>query len=267
MVPRAELRVFQPLQAFPPDEQAHWERFIVAGGAARPGRPIYRQRTTGDRLGFLAASHGEGADVRLEDGVYYVCPWRTRLRVLASLLSFREAPPFEGSEAFVPDDEVRRAAKELAKLRRRHPRAVSFIMESPWHVPLRWFVLFADEERRLTQEEGSHRLAYRTTARKAMRRADRAVPILRRTDLGPVADTIVELAEWLSAFDPRSLVELDYGGLCSLLTWDEMDDDRSARDVQDALTALSSGEFPRSAELYQSVIGRWADVRSQESMN
>jgi hypothetical protein len=37
--------------------------------------------------------------------------------------------------------------------------------------------------------------------------------------------------------------------------------------VQDALSALSSEEFPRSADLYQSVITRWAEVRNHESMN
>jgi hypothetical protein len=78
---------------------------------------------------------------------------------------------------------------------------------------------------------------------------------------------IVELYEWLAAFDRRSLLELDYGGLCDLMTWDELDDDHSARDIQDALKALSSDEFPRSAELYQSVISRWAEVRGHETLN
>jgi hypothetical protein len=103
--------------------------------------------------------------------------------------------------------------------------------------------------------------------RKAARRAERAIPGLRRTDLGPVADMIVELYEWLATFDRRSLLELDYGAHCDLLSWDELDDDHSARDIQDALRALSSEEFPRSAELYQSVISRWAEVRGHETLN
>jgi hypothetical protein len=51
------------------------------------------------------------------------------------------------------------------------------------------------------------------------------------------------------------------------MTWDELDDDRSARDVWDAVRALSSDELPRSAELYQGVIARWAEVRNHESLN
>jgi hypothetical protein len=268
MVPCAELRVLQPLDAFPADERARWERFIVGGGALRRRRrTIYRQRMTSGLLGLLESRDVDGADIEVVDGVYYVCPWRTRLRVLAALLSFREAAPFEGAEAFVSDAEARRAVKELARIRRREPRAVSCIMQSPWHVPVRWFVLFDDDERRLTEEVGRHRLRYSTTVRKALRRAEKAIPTLRGSDLGPVAELIVELHRWLGSFDPRSLVALDYDGLCDLLTWDELDDDHSARDVQEALRALSSEELTRSAELYQSVISRWAEMRAHESTN
>lgn len=267
MVPCAELRVYQPLEAFPPDEQARWERYIVEGGRLRAARPRYRQRATIGHLGYLAAVEGEQADVRVVEGRYFVCPSRTRLRVLASLLAFSEAEPIELADQFVPEGEARRAARELARMRRRDPNAISFVMQSPWHVPVRWFTLFGDDERRLKEYHGRYRLSYATTVRKALRRAERSIPALRKSDLGPVADLIVELYEWLSAFGLRSIVVLDYGGLCQFMTWDEMDDDHSARDIQDALKALSAEEFPRSAELYQAVVGRWAEMRNHESMN
>lgn len=267
MVPSAELRVFQPLEAFPAAEQAHWERYILGGGLVRPPRLVYRQRLTDDRLGFLVPAAGEGALVKLLDGTYYVCPLRTWLRVLTGLLAFRKAEPFEGAGAFVTDSDARRISRELSRLRRRDPRQVSCLMQSPWHVPVRWFVLFEDEERRIVDRDGRHRLSYLTSARRAMRRAERAIPALRRTDLGPVADLIVDLHQWLSAFDPRSLVELDYGGLCEFMNWDELDNDRSARDVQEAITALLAEELPRTAEIYQSVVARWAEARGHESLN
>jgi hypothetical protein len=266
VVPAAELRVYQPLEAFPADEQADWERFIVAG-APRPIRPRYRDLATSAGLGFLASSGEEGARVKVVDGSYYVCPERTRLRVLTGLLAFRDARPFEGADAFVPDGAARRAKRELNRLRRRDPGHVASIMQSPWHVPVRWFVLFDDEERRLREVFGRYRLAYLTTTRKATRRAERAVPVLRHTDLGPIADLIVELHTWLGAFDPGSLLELDYGGLSDLMTWDEMDDDRSARDIGDALRALAAEEFPRSADLYQAALTRSAELHAHETTN
>jgi hypothetical protein len=46
-----------------------------------------------------------------------------------------------------------------------------------------------------------------------------------------------------------------------------MDDDHSAREIQDALKALGSEEFPRSAELYQTALSRSAELRNRESSN
>ena len=71
--------------------------------------------------------------------------------------------------------------------------------------------------------------------------------------------------QWLALFDPGSILELDYGALCGMLSWDEMDDDHSARDIHDALRALDK-EFPRSADLYQSVLVRLPSC-AHESLN
>jgi hypothetical protein len=267
VVPAAELCVFQPIDAFAADERAHWERFIVGGGLLRERRASYRQQIGRYGLGLLLPVEPDAASIRVVDGTYYVCPWRTRLRVLAAMLAFREAAPIDGSEHFVPDRQRRHAARELSRLRRREAGAISFIMQSPWHVPVRWFVLFDDEERRVEPAGDGHRLRYRSTVRKAIRRAERAIPVLRKTDLGPVADVIVELVEWLAAFDTRSLLELDYGGLSRILTWDELDDDHSAREVQDAIRALGAEEFSQAAEVYQTVVARWAELRGHESLN
>ena len=196
-----------------------------------------------------------------------MCPWRTTLRVLAGMLSFREAAVFDDPSMFVTDASARRAARELRRLRRREPWQVSTIMHSPWHVPVRWFVLFEDDERRLLEVDGHHRLSYLTTTRKALRRAEDAVPVLRQSELGPIGELVVEMHQWLALFDASSILELDYGGLCGMLTWDEMDDDHSARDIHDALKALSEKEFPRSADLYQSVLVRSAELRAHEGLN
>jgi len=267
--PCAYLRVFQPLEAFSPDERHEWERYIVGGGRTRPSRPVYRERPTvpEGRLGLLSPAEGDHADVLFEDGIYYVCPWRTKLRLLASLLSLRESTAPEMVDALVSEAEARRAARELARLRRRGATSVPFILQSPWHVPIRWFVLFADEDRRLVEDDGEYRLRYRTTTDKARKRVEGALGVLRRSDLAPLVDLVGDLARWLAAFDPRSIAELDYGSVSGLFTWDELDNDHSAREVQDAVDALGSGDVARSAEVYQTVATRWAEVRSHESLN
>jgi hypothetical protein len=268
MVPSSYLRVFQPLDAFERQEQLHWERYLLEGSRLASIRPRYADHVTTRQLGVMAPADGEHAEIRVIDGRTFLSPWRMRLRVLAALLSFDESKPLELSEQYVSKQEVRRAAKELAKLRRRDPRAVAFVHQSPWHVPIRWFVLFDDGERWLGEDElGRTRLRYRTTVRRAMRRAEHAIPVLRRTDLGPISELILDLHQWMAVFEPGSLLELDYAGLCDFMTWDELDDDRSSREIHDALDALEREEFPRSADIYQGVLTHWAEVRSREILN
>ena len=266
MVPAAELRVYQPLEGFPAEEQVRWERYIV-GGARTAARRRWADQSTPPGLGFVYPADDDAAHVKVVDGRHYVCPERMRLRVLAGVVAFRDAAPFDGCEAFLPAKAARRARRQLGRLRRRQPWQVAMIMRSPWHVPVRWFVLFDADERRLVEWNGRHRLSYLTTTRKAIRRAERAVPALRHTELGPIADLIVELHQWLTVFDPASLLELDYGGLCDLMTWDEMDDDHSAYEVAEALKALAAEEYTRSAELYQAALSRSNELRARESSN
>jgi hypothetical protein len=271
VIPCAYLRAFRPLDSYPESERAEWERYIVSGGHPPAHRPVYRHESfAADRfVGLLAPADGEYADVRLVDGLYYVCPWRTRLRILAGILSLRESAPPELAQTFVPESEARRAARELARIKRREPSAQPAILQSPWHVPVRWFVLVDDDERRLVESAiGEFRLMYWTPIAAARRRAERALHAVRRSELAPITEVIRELAEWLAGFHPRSMIELDYGGVSSLFTWDELDNDHSGREIQEAIEEIAKpGGMARAAELYQNVSGRWAEAMSRESLN
>lgn len=268
MVPQSYLRVFQPLSAFADEERARWERYLVEGGHLRQARLVYRQLLVADRLGLLAPRETEHADIRLIEGEYHICPWRTRIRVLSSLLSLRETAVPEVAERLVPDGEARRVTRELARMRRKDPSAVPFILEATWHVPLRWFVLFTDEERRVAElPDGTRTIRYSATVGRARRRMDWALSVVRRTDLEPLEEALVGLSRWLANFDRRSLVELDYARLAHLVPSFEIEEDHSARDVNEAIEALNAGEVSRSADLYQEVAGRWAEVRARESLN
>ena len=98
-------------------------------------------------------------------------------------------------------------------------------------------------------------------------RADRALGIIRRSELAPMADLVGDLSRWLAAFDQRSIVVLDYAGVSGLFGWDELDNDHSARDIQEAVSALGDADVTRSGDLYQAVAARWAEVRSHETLN
>ena len=164
VVPSAYLRVFQPLDAFERDEQLHWERYLVQRVDRRPRTHRYADRVTAEGLGLLAPADGEHAEVRVIDGRTYLSPQRLRLRVLEAMLAFRGSEPMELWDTIVPKKEARRARRQLARHRRRDPHATSFVHQSPWHVPIRWFALFRDDERRIGEDEhGRMRLRYRAS--------------------------------------------------------------------------------------------------------
>jgi hypothetical protein len=264
----AFLRVFQPIDVFPDGERARWERYIVRREHDLPPAPVYRQRrAAGGRLGLLTSDE-DRAQVRLIDGRWFVCPSTTRLRVLAGLLSLRETVPGEVAEALVPEAEARRAARELARIRRRDPRAVPTMLESAWHVPVRCFVLFEDEERRIVERtDGEFGAVYWTPLPQARRRARRATRVLDRGGLDGVAGVVRDIDDWLSCFAAGSAVELDYGDAAASADGIDLDEDHSAAEVQAALDALEAGDLDRAGGLYQSVAGRWAEAKIRESLN
>ena len=267
MVGSAYLRIFQPLDALPDAERERVERAILRREPHRRAPNVYRHLgSAGGSLGLLQAIE-DHAEIRNEAGRWYACPSRSRLRVLAAMLSLRDTAPDEVAEAFVPEIEARRAARELARIRKRDPSAVPTMLESPWHVPVRWFVLFEDPERRLTETDRGYSLTYWTSLEQARRRAQRAAGVLERGDLRPVAAMVHEIDDWLSSFRADAAVELDYGDVAAGSTWNDLEEDHSARELQEALDALEEGYLERASDLYRTVATRWAEAKIRESLN
>jgi hypothetical protein len=268
MVGSAYLRVFQVLDALPEPERRRVERTMVQGKGPTERPPVYRHLGgAGASLGLLEET-GERTEIRFESGKWYACPSRNRIRVLAAMLSLRETVAAEVAEALVPETEARRAARELARIRRRDPRAVPTMLESPWHVPVRWFVLFSDEERLLSErDDGGYTLSYWTRIDQARQRAQRAAAILERGDLRPVAAMVHEMDDWLSCFGAESAVELDYADVAIASSWNDLDEDHSAKEVQDSIDSLEAGEIEKAGELYRGVAARWAEAKIRESLN
>src|SRR5206468_7405013 len=111
-------------------------------------------------------------------------------------------------------------------------------------------------------------LVYRTAMAQARRRTARALAVLRRVfDAGPVVVAVESLGRWLEEFHPRSVVELDYGGIVDLRSDADLRADDSAGEVAEALTALGAGGAEAAHAAYGRVVERWRAAHRVESAN
>ncbi|MER6223747.1 hypothetical protein ACWCYL_35125 [Streptomyces sp. 900105755] len=266
------LRVYEPLAAFPDRERDHWTRY-----ARRPERPSYQdelRRSLADLLPTppIAVPVQESGDafVLEVDGVVCVCPWRTRLRGWRALEELSEELPKPVLDVMLPPVVRRQAAMDYERWLARNPDSRPWIRTATWQVPLNWFVLVSDEERRY--EKGTAEippmLRYRTPMVQARRRVARALRTLKDTmEEGPLIDGLVDVGRWLEEFHPRSVVELDYGGLVHTLPAGDLEDDHSAADVAAGIEALRQGDGAAAGEAYGRLVERWRTVRDRRSAN
>ena len=117
-------------------------------------------------------------------------------------------------------------------------------------------------------------LLYVTSMGEARRRVDHALPIVRENlgdGTGEVyllsAGRLGTLSRWLGEFHPRSLVELDYGGLVHLLDDEALRGDESVAEMSVALTGMERGEVELTVAMYKRLLARWRPVQALESAN
>lgn len=270
----AFLRVYEPLAAFSPAERERWRSYAAVGGA--PGRtegPQVEHAAALRRLLSASQADPEEQAFLLDDGPgVLVCPWRTRLRSWESVVSVREEMPEMLADAFVPRPVAEATQVEARAWQAANPTARPHIRSQTWSVPVRWFVLFTEAERRVEPVEpvdGEQTVIFSASMADARRRAARALAVLRKSagERATVTETVEELARWLEEFHPHSRVELDYGGLAGLLTPEQLAEDRSADDVAAALAALARSDSAAAAEAYGRVGERWRRIQLAENAN
>lgn len=270
MIPSSHLRVYQPLDSFSDSERERWAAYIKSGGPRVPAKILYRDVAFEGvgQTGVMYPMVAEHAFVRKVNGVWLVCPWRMKFRMLVSLLSFRNALPFDVADAFVPESEAEKAIDELDRLRNDTPGMRANIATAAWHVPIRWFVPFEDAERIVTDEESRIRVRYESDLASARSRVGRGHSIVAGAGLPEgVVKALSELCEWLDEFPPTSLVELDYGSVADLFDRSDLLKDRSAGEIWACLEALETGDFAESTRRYAELVGWWGRVQALENAN
>lgn len=291
------LRVYEPLAAFPADEQAAWRAYrqartnggahAAAGGGAvtTGGDELTEERTVtwsavGTGLAPRLDELAERASLLEHGGLILVCPWATKTRAARAALTAREGVPPVLADAMVPlplTSAAERALGERDEPDSAEPRL--HVLTATWGPPVRWFVLFDESEREVRElDAGStngtasvarrRRVVFRTEMSNARRRAARALAVLRR-GLGEVSvvEATERTARWLEEFHPRSVVELDYGPVADLFDDDALAEDTSAADVAAALAALGNGDGAAAGEAYERVSERWRAIQAHERAN
>lgn len=266
----AYLRVYEPLAAFGADEK-YWRDYVASGRAISTTTGPGRQRELlYQRLGpnwtRLPELPREAYVMRGEHGPM-ISPWHLRHRIAEAAVELRRGVPTQVAEAFVP----RSFAVEAARLTETSSRSDGGTHEhiAVWHVPMKWFVTIREEERELILTEDERILRYRVPMTRVRRRANRAQGILRQR-LGhgsSVTASVRAMAHWLGGFHPRSVVELDYGGLVWSRSDEELSEDDSAALVESGLTALSRGDAKQAGWCYEQLMRRWRQIRMNERLN
>jgi hypothetical protein len=271
------LRVYEPLTAFDRDRQIFWRRYVKEGRAVAPLEGPVRQRTAViEALGAgwtRLPDLPEEAYVLEADDTLLVCPWNLRVRVAEAALSARDGVPPVLADAFVPPvlaGQAKAVVEDWRSGARVLEHGVPRLHEqiATWGVPLRWFVFVDPEERDLTTRPDRRVLRYRTEISKARRRASRGLSVLRKSvGDAPITEAVEEGARWLEEFHPRSVVELDYGGLVHLLSDDALTVDDSPELVAAGLAGLSRGDAEAATEAYEKLVARWRAVQLLERCN
>jgi hypothetical protein len=268
MVPCAYLRVFEPLDALPELEREWWGRYVANGDGLSLGAALRTEdRISATRL--VTGRHPVTSSVALVRRVgrrVHVCPLQVAERHAVALLAFRQMLPDVAVDAFVTDDEARSAAVAVRQLQRPPP-----IQECSWEVPLKWFAAFDPSERhfRNPPEGAGPRLTYLTTVEPALLRLDRAMEVVESTieDGDAILDALGDLVDWLANFHDESVLELDYGGLCSVIPAADLATDQSCEELWGAIDGLDRGDAAAAFAGYETVAGRWQPMRNRVREN
>lgn len=250
---RSHLRIYEPAAAIrlsgrPPR---------VVDPAAEPVGALLRLVATPP---VLAPPPEDTAYLLTAGDQEFLCPVDERHRCWEALRRARG----DGGELLAlsfGSTQVAEAESAYEQWRTGKPFAVPHVLTSAWHVPLRWFVAFDPTEKRVT-EGPEPSVVYRTTMVAARRRLSKAYALLRRRAPDDrLTEAVRDLGTWINEFHPRGIVELDHGGLVTLLGLPRVRRDDSVAQIAMVVQALDSGRDAEAWAAYRVVLDRWRRVQ------
>ncbi len=261
----ASFRIYEPISAFSPAEQLRWQSiaFDVSTGIDEQRRALARTVTSAH-----ITTKPDGAHLLEHEGKRYICPWSTAVRSIDALAEFRETLPAPVTKFFLPDQIVTAITENSVLVEDK----ISYIQTANWMIPPRWFSLFTPGDRVIGESDGEPFIFMRTSIAQAKQRCMFThQTVVANFGNGPIEQEIADLLEWLSLFNPASIVEVDYGGLAtymqSTLRYSGeggLEADTSIEDINSSLAGLASGDGQQAGIGYERLISRWRAVAAME---
>jgi hypothetical protein len=262
----ASLRVYEPIDSFEPADQLRWSQIAITSPTGWDEQVRSLKRSITNEPPNLKP---DGAHVLDHEGKRYIAPWSTAARCWAALDDFKYTLPPSVIKFFISqtiEDSINSTIDIVED-------KVSHILTSTWNIPPRWFALFSPDERLRGVNEDGHFAISRTAISNAKSRCTFThQAVLGAFGEGAVEGEVAELLAWLEIFDPKSIVELDYGGLATYLNKQliesgevGLDADTSIEDVTSSIAGLASGDGALAGRGYERLVSRWRRVSALES--
>jgi hypothetical protein len=262
----ASLRVYEPIDSFEAADQLRWSQIAITSPTGWDEQVRSLKRSITNEPPNLKP---DGAHVLEHEGKRYIAPWSTAARCWAALDDFKYTLPPSVIKFFIPqtiEDSINSTIDIVED-------KVSHILTSTWNIPPRWFALFSPDERLRGVNEDGHFTISRTAISNAKSRCTFThQAVLGAFGEGAVEGEVAELLAWLEIFDPKSIVELDYGGLATYLNNQLIENgevgleaDTSIEDVTSSIAGLASGDGALAGRGYERLVSRWRRVSALES--
>ena len=262
----ASLRVYEPIDSFEAADQLRWSQIAITSPTGWDEQVRSLKRSITNEPPNLKP---DGAHVLEHEGKRYIAPWSTAARCWAALDDFKYTLPPSVIKFFIPqtiEDSINSTIDIVED-------KVSHILTSTWNIPPRWFALFSPDERLRGVNEDGHFTIMRTAIANAKSRCTFThQAVLGAFGEGAVEGEVAELLAWLEIFNPKSIVELDYGGLATYLNKQliengevGLDADTSIEDVTSSIAGLASGDGALAGRGYERLVSRWRRVSALES--
>ena len=262
----ASLRVYEPIDSFEVADQLRWSQIAITSPTGWDEQVRSLKRIITNEPPNLKP---DGAHVLEHEGKRYIAPWSTAARCWAALDDFKYTLPPSVIKFFIPqtiEDSINSTIDIVED-------KVSHILTSTWNIPPRWFALFSPDERLRGVNEDGHFTIMRTAIANAKSRCTFThQAVLGAFGEGAVEGEVAEFLAWLEIFNPKSIVELDYGGLATYLNKQLIDSgevgldaDTSIEDVTSSIAGLASGDGALAGRGYERLVSRWRRVSALES--